>query len=282
MNDNRINGSNTEEQAKLVMLKLLSTFDKICRDNKIRYWLSEGTLLGAIRHGGFIPWDDDIDVAMLREDFNKFEIIAKDQLPIDMFLQTRNSDPDYPLYIVKLRDKYSTYEEENLRNCRCHKGIFIDIFLMDSLRFPKIQSFLKTFLHSTNYSKVSKITKCIQITIGRLTKYIINHLNLPFYEWLNSFFHCSLKDATIIGYSMEINEKLFYKKDYIFPLKEHVFEGKKYFVPQNCDAYLHHVYGDYMTLPPVEKRFKHHTAIYPFRHCNHKEILEWNYEKENS
>ena len=282
MNDNRMNGSNTEEQAKLVMLKLLSAFDKICRDNKIRYWLSEGTLLGAIRHGGFIPWDDDIDVAMLREDFQKFEIIAKNQLPIDMFLQTRNSDPDYPLYLVKLRDKYSTYEEENLQNCNCHKGIFIDIFLMDSLRYPKVHSFLKTFLHSTNYSKVSIITECIQITIGRLIKYIINHLNLPFYDWLNSFFHCSLKNATFIGYSMEINEKLLYKKDYIFPLKEHVFEGKMYFVPQNCDAYLHHVYGDYMTLPPEEKRFKHHTAIYPFIHCNHKEILEWNYEKENS
>lgn len=282
MEYNRINGRNTEEQAKLVMLKILSAFDKVCRNNEIRYWLSEGTLLGAVRHGGFIPWDDDIDVAMLREDFLKFEKIANTQLPFDIFLQTRKSDPDYPLYLVKLRDKYSTYEEKNLKRCNCHKGIFIDIFIMDTLRFPKVQSFLKTFLHGTNYTNVSLLTVCIQKTIGRLLKYIINHLNLPVYEWLNRLFHSSIKDATYIGYSMEINEKLLYKKDYIFPLKEHVFEGKMYFVPKDYDAYLHHVYGDYMTLPPEEKRGKHSTAIYPFKHCNHKETLEWNYEIEES
>ena len=148
--DNREEGCDELGQAKLVMLKLLRVFDDICRKNNLKYWLDGGTLIGAIRHNGFIPWDDDIDVAMLSDDYEKFIEIAQQELPDDVFLQTRKTDKKYPLYITKLRDKYSTYEEQNVARLNCHKGIFIDIFPMDYIRYPFMQRNLKLFLHGTN------------------------------------------------------------------------------------------------------------------------------------
>ena len=83
--DNREEGCDELGQAKLVMLKLLRVFDDICRKNNLKYWLDGGTLIGAIRHNGFIPWDDDIDVAMLSDDYEKFIEIAQQELPDDVF-----------------------------------------------------------------------------------------------------------------------------------------------------------------------------------------------------
>ena len=161
--DNREEGCDELGQAKLVMLKLLRVFDDICRKNNLKYWLDGGTLIGAIRHNGFIPWDDDIDVAMLSDDYEKFIEIAQQELPDDVFLQTRKTDKEYPLYITKLRDKYSTYEEQNVARLNCHKGIFIDIFPMDYIRCPFLQANLKLFLHGTNYSELhSPIKSLIQ------------------------------------------------------------------------------------------------------------------------
>ena len=113
------------------MLKLLRELDRICTKYDIPYWLDGGTLLGAIRHGGFIPWDDDIDVAMLRNDYYRFLEVAKTELRDDIYLQTRETDSDYPMFFAKLRDKYSTFHEPMYERLKCHKGIFLDIFPFD-------------------------------------------------------------------------------------------------------------------------------------------------------
>lgn len=247
--DNREKGYDELGQAKLVMLKLLRVFDEICRKNNLKYWLDGGTLIGAIRHNGFIPWDDDIDVAMLSDDYEKFIEIAQKELPNDVFLQTRKTDREYPLYITKLRDKYSTYEEQNVARLNCHKGIFIDIFPMDYIRCPFMQRNLKLFLHGTNYSELrSPIKSLIQRTIGRINRKIISLLNLPVHQFFNKLFHADYLDASKLAYRMEINETFQFSKSYVFPLKEHVFEGYTFFIPNNYDAYLREYFGDYMQL----------------------------------
>lgn len=117
--------------AQKVMLDILIEVHKICVKHNITYWLEAGTLLGAVRHKGFIPWDDDIDISMPREDYEKFLEIAQRELPSDLFLQTNKTDPEYSREITKVRKLNTLLIEtgETGNENYCH-GIFIDIFHM--------------------------------------------------------------------------------------------------------------------------------------------------------
>lgn len=279
--DNREDGKDTLEQAKFVMLRLLRVFDDICQKHQLRYWLDGGTLIGAIRHNGFIPWDDDIDVAMLRDDLKIFLEIAAKELPEDIFLQTQKTDSRYVLYLTKLRDKYSTYREENNEKLNCHKGIFIDIFPMDFIKHHRLQAILKLFIHGTNYSKLTKVERFIQSFIGRPVRKFVTYFHLPLYDVLNNLFHTTVEDAECLAYTMELNETKQFPKD-IFPLQTHKFEGYEFFIPNNYDSYLKSYFGNYMELPPVEERQTHNIGIDPFKPCNHKEVLVWKPQKSQT
>lgn len=112
-------------------LKILSEFHNICEANNIKYILDYGTLLGAVRHKGFIPWDDDIDVAMTREDFNKFQELASKLLPENMFLQTNESDENYYNTFAKIRIPDNNYIEKAVEHFDHVHGPWIDIFIYD-------------------------------------------------------------------------------------------------------------------------------------------------------
>ncbi|HEY9551187.1 MAG TPA: LicD family protein, partial [Prevotella sp.] len=114
---------------QLKQLAILEEIDRICKRHGIEYWLDGGTLLGAVRHGGFIPWDDDIDIAMTLEDCRHFEAVAQDELPPHLFLQTRRTDPNVPQSMPKIRDLRSLYiESADTFEAEYSKGIFVDIF----------------------------------------------------------------------------------------------------------------------------------------------------------
>ena len=98
-------------RCQLKQLGMLQEIDRICRKHNIGYWLDGGTLLGAVRHGGFIPWDDDIDIAMREEDLQRFVEVAPQELPDTLFLQSRETEPGYPSPVAKVRDKNSFYVE---------------------------------------------------------------------------------------------------------------------------------------------------------------------------
>lgn len=133
--DNRELAKDNIGSVHSVLLRMLKVFHEICNAHEIDYWLEYGTLLGAIRHKGFIPWDNEIDVGMLRPDFDRFIKIAKWALPIDIFLQTKDTDIFYTSSLVeaKLRDKYSNYQKFTKANpmIKWHNGIQIDIFVYD-------------------------------------------------------------------------------------------------------------------------------------------------------
>ena len=114
---------------QLKQLDILEEIDRLCRRHSISYWLDGGTLLGAVRHGGFIPWDDDIDIAMRREDMERFAAEAAGELPPDLFLQTRATDPEVELPIVKVRDMNSFYVEAGDNFAAGYqKGLYVDVF----------------------------------------------------------------------------------------------------------------------------------------------------------
>ena len=125
--DKRTQGETTLDQCRLAQIYMLDILDEICKKYNITYWLSSGTLLGAIRHDGFIPWDDDIDVGMPKPDYNKFLKIAPRVLPKNIILQTPEAYPGAFEAFAKLRDRSSFYCECETR-VRIPCGIFIDIF----------------------------------------------------------------------------------------------------------------------------------------------------------
>ena len=124
---------------QLRMLEILKEIDRICQKHRIDYWLSSGTLLGAVRHGGFIPWDDDLDIEMERKDYLRLLQLLPEELNDAYLLQTHGTDPGFISTYAKIRDKYSaiTEHEEDI-NYR-YKGIFIDIFQMEVTSYPLVR-----------------------------------------------------------------------------------------------------------------------------------------------
>lgn len=159
--DKRAETDDNAKQVHSVVLRMLKYLDKICSDHEISFWLEYGTLLGAVRHKGFIPWDNEADVGMLRSDFEKFKSVAQKELPSDIFFQTRESDPDYlksSVYIEgKLRDKYSNYVafEKEHPEIKWHNGIQVDIFVYDLVTLNGnpclVNKFEKTLTNYNSY-----------------------------------------------------------------------------------------------------------------------------------
>lgn len=241
---------------QLRMLDILKEFDRVCKEHNLKYWLTYGTCLGAVRHKGFIPWDDDLDVAMLREDFLKFVKIYKEN---DRYvLQTNINDPYYTFSFAKLRDKYSFIKEHGHDNNYKYRGIFIDIFFIE----PSYLSISKFFSNKT-----------LQIVwLGGGGNHRILRKYLFFAKKYYLLFQISIVRLLLrpfksktwrIGYGA-----LFYserKLENIFPLKELEFEGNYFYGPCNTDAYLKALYGDYMTLPNSDKLELHTTYTEIFR-----------------
>lgn len=255
----------TLRKAQLKMVEILYAIDDICQRHDIKYWLCYGTLLGAVRHKGFIPWDDDCDICMMREDFEKFSQYVN-ELPDNLFLQTTQSDPNYHKKIIKIRMKDTKLvESDESENEAYHQGIFVDIFVWDYY-----DAFSAKILHSIKvindwrykrkeYLKGSWQRLVIQIGVA-----------LPFlgYSIINKSIRVLSKayrknsDLSFVGQEVKVCDNYFYDKNIIFSLqRSEVFEGKKFLVPNNSDAFLKQKYGDYMTLPAPEDRLWHAQKI---------------------
>lgn len=134
--DERELKENLPDQVHSVILRILKIVDIICKKNDIGYWLDYGTLLGAIRHRGFIPWDHEADIGMIRTDYVRFIEALKNDLPEDLFFQTLDTDPFFKVHCIiegKIRDRYSDYIDDYqlYEDLRWHNGIQVDIFVYD-------------------------------------------------------------------------------------------------------------------------------------------------------
>ena len=252
-------------------LKIALEIDRICRENNINYLMDAGTLLGAVRHKGFIPWDDDLDICMLREDYDKFAEIAKTELDSKYFYQDVNTDKNYGLCFAKIRENNTIFREEMAKNVHAHEGIFVDIFPIDNIsdnistaKFVfKVSLFLRMLLlakskYILDNSTISKkieifILKALSIIIPR--KFIIYLMKKVQSKYKNK----DTKMVTSFGTSY-FNKNVMNKKWYSEG-KEYIFEGKKLFGTKHYDEFLSFLYGDYMTPPPEGKRENRHGII---------------------
>lgn len=251
-----------------VSLYILLAFDKVCRENNLTYFLDSGTALGAIRHGGFIPWDDDIDVGMPREDYERFLQIGQEKLPEEFFIQTRETDPAYKRNAAKIRLKGTTFQEsEGLLYEQ--NGFFIDIFPYDNVSKNRIKAksdiFIKGRLHylisswwygGNGSSKLHRII--VKLIVKRIPKSLIEYLNKIF---INS---CRKNEYRDTGYMtsyywvMSFNHSYIFDTEKLLPVKDIMFEGHPVKIMNCPDYYLKMIYGNYMQLPPEEKRHGHH------------------------
>ena len=242
-------------QHQLRMLDMLKYIDSVCRKHNIKYWLCSGTLIGAVRHGGFIPWDDDVDIEMLKEDYKKFVRVMKNESQNDYVLQTHESDSNYFYPFAKLRDLH-TYIKENHESDQYYKykGCFIDIFIME----PSSSLFLHKLSVKIQAGLVFHPNLVIRNRIFRniyfpIVLFLINNLVFPVLGFISGL-------AARGQLRHTLGTKFFKARDMedIFPLSIAQFEDATFFVPHNTDSYLRKIYGDYTRLPDLEK-LKVHT-----------------------
>ena len=246
---------------QLSILSILKHIDSICRRNNITYWLGSGTLLGAVRHGGFIPWDDDVDIEINRKDRKRFIEACKRDLPSNLHIQIHSTEPDYYPNILKVRDDSTDIGEKihlgTDKEYDTHfkvKGCFVDVFCVEKC-VPSLLSFSNKIpfkILSARYEKGRSQLLC-NIMWGAM-------------ECLNTLFRCigyffAPKDMYYPGYSSCFGEEYGYHKECIKPVKPVLFEGVELFVPADPDGYLREMYGDYMALPPDKLRSSHHSSL---------------------
>lgn len=250
-------------ECQLKQLSILEEVDRICRKHQIDYWLDGGSLLGAIRHGGFIPWDDDIDIAMTLEGLKQFIRIAPQELREGLFLQTSESDPTHKEPIVKVRDLNSLYIEsgDNMQ-APYQKGLYIDIFpFIDYPSVPK--SWVKKLTKgiSTSYSILHKAH---YYSLRAFAEYFWFHAKYGLYRTLWGLLNLLYpKDTYISNILINNGYGIMHRKDSIFPLGRMTFEGKEFPAPHNPDAYLKDLYKNYMEIPPEDKRKIHAIYVHP-------------------
>ncbi|MFC6202765.1 phosphorylcholine transferase LicD [Lactiplantibacillus nangangensis] len=249
-----------------VELNLMQTVIHICDTEKIDYFLIGGSLLGAIRHHGFIPWDDDIDLGMRRSEYQRFITVANRYLdPNQYFLQTGASDPDYGLSYMKLLDVNTYIEEKNNVN-NAFKGVFVDIFPFDkipddeALRRSQLMHYRledAAILLRLNYNFVKTPLRNI---LKKKTAQQLAEVNaqkqdregyMRLYEQSDSRTYKNL--ASQYDYDKEI---LSYAE--LTELEMAPFETMQVKIPKAYDHILTRMYGDYQQLPPVEQRVEKH------------------------
>ncbi|CAA6817019.1 MAG: Unknown protein [uncultured Sulfurovum sp.] len=245
-------------KAQDIMLEMLVEFDGICKKHNLKYWLDSGTLLGAVRHQGFIPWDDDIDVSMPFEDYNRFAKLAQSELSKDIFFQTKEYDAQFKFDYIKLRSNKASIVEfhEKGRDVGYHQGLFVDIFPMLTLENSKENQkfYTNTFEEIRAFSSVSLHTpKGVDNPEKR--KVLVSILEKMHQGWE--------KEDTKVIYSGKMPDvAAWFAIEEVFSLKKMLFEGLEFFVPHNPHHYLEALYAfDYMELPPKDKRTIHASKI---------------------
>lgn len=271
---------NTLKELQSVQLEILILFDSICRKNNLKYTLYAGTQLGAVRHKGFIPWDDDLDVAMPREDYERFIEIWDLEKTDGYILQNKDNTPNFAYSFSKIRKDHTTFIQYDFEKGAYHTGIFIDIFPVDRipdgkmkrmwfmwtcLRYqlytremvpPKGNFILRTgtnFLLKINSNKAKRGRKREKL-LKNITKYsedsALNMICIETTESLQQICPPDLMDDII---NLE-------------------FEGRQFCSTRKYDEWLKLQFGDYMQLPPLEERgWTHHPIVIDFEH-NYEEL----------
>ena len=267
------------EELRKIQIEILNFFDSFCRDNNLRYFLSNGTLLGAVKYKGFIPWDDDIDVCMPRADYEHFlNLFAMKSKQGDYYkLYSLNNEKQYYFPFAKLVDDRTILIEQNVDN-GVILGVNIDIFPLDAFgntqeEVTKLYNKMQKLRHDLNFSKLinytgGKIKRLAKRIVAFRYKIVAGNGAAHYSKKINRLAQkknnedCLLEGNVVWGFypNGEAHEKSVFKEAI-----EVYFEGRKYFAPIGYDVFLRRLYGDYWQDPPKEKQVTHHSYIAYFK-----------------
>jgi len=257
----KINGEGTLlRRAQLRVLDIYIEVDKICSKHNIDCWLTAGSLLGAVRHGGFIPWDDDIDLSVQFKDLKRLSLLLQKELPKQFVVQDYSTDKNYYIdSVLKVRDTNSRAEVVYYAPFK-EQGLFLDIIAMENIPSMKFKKFVLKF-NKHPYLRRK------EISFHGKSKNIIGLFLAPFSSILIRFAHWYSSKSTTKNYGynyifwMDRFFEMQFNRDMIFPLKKMKFEGIEFSVPNNPHECLKETYGDYMKIPSPDKRKSHATHI---------------------
>ena len=260
---------------QLLELDMLVELDRVCRAHGIQYVITCGTLLGAVRHKGFIPWDDDMDVAMLREEYEKFKKVCHEMDPAICYFQDHDTDKEYRWGYGKLRRTGTTYIRPGQEKLKCRTGVFIDVLPADDIPRSSFGQILNDFycfcLRKILWAEIGKDDQSIG-SFERTAYRVLSHIR-P--EWVFKRVDAMAKrsrnnspnptrtlllpsGAKELGMYSDGKNTLRLRygtpKAWIREVEEFEFEGHRFFGTKYYDTYLKSRYGDYMQLPPEEKR----------------------------
>lgn len=246
-------------KVQLRLLDMLLYIDSVCRDNAIDYWLSSGTLIGAVRHGGFIPWDDDVDVEMMPDGLKKFIKAVEKDCSGKYAIHNHANDSNYLFAFTKLRDlKSYIYEDEVVPQKLRYEGCSIDIFTMEPSNSRMIHVLARKCIgkEMTLWRAISRRPQWQQSMSKMLMDFPVRKIILPLLTALSRPFAGSQLRHTL---SAPFHAPR--KMEEIFPLGKMTFEGHEFPIPGNYDAYLRRIYGDYTQIPPLDKIHVHAKKI---------------------
>lgn len=270
---NTFKEQNNQDLKTLQNLELenLDILINICKKYNLRYYLIGGTLIGVLRHHGFIPWDDDIDVGLPRPDYNHFIKIAADELPHFMDIKTMTSDPNYKCYFTRLiNNKKKIYWDHG--QYKATIGVWTDVFPLDGL--PDKLFMRKLHVFNVNLHKaIYKFSQMHYITTNKKRPFIerflikfamVTHIG----KLINPDKSLHSLDKTLQKYDYEKSNWVWnfsgcYGKKEIVPkiqlggIRQDVFENRIVSIPEAAEAYLNNIYGNWKELPPPEKRTSH-------------------------
>ena len=261
-----------------VIIDVLSVFIRICEAQGLRYFCAGGTAIGAVRHQGMIPWDDDIDVFMPRPDYDRFLRLAAHSMPEGYEVLSPYATKDYPMYFAKMCNARTTLLENE--RIPCVFGLYIDIFPLDGAcddvetcyrekrRFKRLMNKLEAVSTHNSFGEY----------VGLLMKrrewgrFAVKTVAFCCRSWLRrwllkqmdsiAYGHDYALSSRVVTYSGAYQRQEIYPKAWLETPQMFAFEGLMVNLPHDYDAYLRHFFGDYMTLPPVEQRASHHQKVF--------------------
>ena len=261
-----------------ILVEVFSTFISFCTRHQLRYFCAGGTAIGAVRHQGMIPWDDDIDVFMPRPDYDRFLALAAHSMPEGYEVLSPYATKDYPMYFAKMCNARTTLLENE--RIPCVFGLYIDIFPLDGAcddvetcyrekrRFKRLMNKLEAVSTHNSFGEY----------VGLLTKrrewgrFAVKTVAFCCRSWLRrwllkqmdsiAYGHDYALSSRVVTYSGAYQRQEIYPKAWLETPQMFAFEGLMVNLPHDYDAYLRHFFGDYMTLPPVEQRASHHQKVF--------------------
>ena len=242
-------------------IQIFKSFMHACQRLNLKYYLIGGTLLGAVRHGGFIPWDDDIDIGMPREDYEVFIAKGQDLLPENIFIQNYKTDPQFPQAFTKLRNTDTAFIESSVAHLDINHGIFIDVFPIDKkienrffLPFWRIKeriiNYRISYLFNRKYNVFVRAFRPLTKMFYRTASSAVRAKDM--------LYRSGKSDTMVANYSGYWGKKEIVPASWAEDTQKIDFEGLVAPIPREYDKWLTQLYGDYMQPPPEEKRVTHH------------------------